>query len=133
VLLAAYDSRRPTRDIDLRGHGISNDTDQVLAIMQAIARLHVDDGLLFDAARATAEGIRDGDLYGGLSLTAPAPKSRPATASPTSRRAQKPSRSRGDSKPRPPIDQPSTSHLQHATARVPGTTANTAGRAGPPG
>jgi hypothetical protein len=69
VLLAAYDSRRPTRDIDLRGQGISSDTDQVLGIMQAIARVHIEDGLLFAADSATAEGIRDEDVYGGVRVT----------------------------------------------------------------
>ncbi len=69
VLLAAYDSRRPTRDIDLRGQGISSDSDQVLGIMQAIARVHIEDGLLFAADNATAEGIRDEDVYGGVRVT----------------------------------------------------------------
>ncbi len=69
VLLAAYDTRRPTRDVDLQGRYISNDTDQVLEIVQTIARLDLDDGLLFDADHATAEAIRDEDIYSGARVT----------------------------------------------------------------
>ncbi|WP_327029157.1 nucleotidyl transferase AbiEii/AbiGii toxin family protein [Micromonospora sp. NBC_01740] len=55
VLLAAYAARRPTRDVDLQGRWISNDTDQVLGIVRQIAALHLDDGLVFDAAGAGSE------------------------------------------------------------------------------
>ena len=69
VLLAAYAARRPTRDVDLQGRWISNDTDQVLGIVRGIAAQHLDDGLVFDAASASAEMIRDDDVYSGVRVS----------------------------------------------------------------
>ncbi|MGC4805734.1 nucleotidyl transferase AbiEii/AbiGii toxin family protein [Micromonospora sp. DT233] len=69
VLLAAYAARRPTRDVDLQGRWISNDTDQVLGIVRRIAALDLDDGLTLDAANATAETIRDDDVYAGVRVS----------------------------------------------------------------
>ncbi|MDZ5446689.1 nucleotidyl transferase AbiEii/AbiGii toxin family protein [Micromonospora sp. 4G57] len=69
VLLAAYAARRPTRDVDLQGRWISNDTDQVLGIVRDIATLHLDDGLVFDAASASADTIRDDDVYAGVRVS----------------------------------------------------------------
>ncbi|MFG2060418.1 nucleotidyl transferase AbiEii/AbiGii toxin family protein [Micromonospora sp. NPDC048871] len=66
VLLAAYAARRPTRDVDLQGRWISNDSDQVLGIVRSIASQQIDDGLMFDAPAATAETIRDDDVYAGV-------------------------------------------------------------------
>ncbi|MGW3604362.1 nucleotidyl transferase AbiEii/AbiGii toxin family protein [Micromonospora sp. NPDC005161] len=69
VLLAAYAARRPTRDVDLQGRWISNSTDQVLEIVRSIAALHLDDGLVFDTASASAETIRDDDVYAGVRVS----------------------------------------------------------------
>jgi hypothetical protein len=69
VLLAAYDTRRPTRDLDLQGGQMSNDTDDVLGVVRDIARIHLDDGLLLDADDAAAESIREGDVYSGVRVT----------------------------------------------------------------
>lgn len=69
VLLAAYDARRPTRDIDLQGRWISNNTGDVLALIQTIAVRKLDDGLVFDTARATAEVIREENIYNGVRVT----------------------------------------------------------------
>jgi hypothetical protein len=69
VLLAAYDTRRPTRDVDLQAQRMSNDTAHVLQVVQEIARLHHDDGLVFDTDHATAEMIRDDDVYSGVRVT----------------------------------------------------------------
>jgi hypothetical protein len=69
VLLAVYDTRRPTRDVDLQGRRIPNDTSQVLQIVRAIAHIHLDDGLVFDADNATADTIRDEDTYNGVRIT----------------------------------------------------------------
>ena len=69
VLLAAYDTRRPTRDVDLQGWQISNATDQVLRLVQDVAGIQLDDGLTFDAASARAEAIRDEDTYSGVRVT----------------------------------------------------------------
>lgn len=69
VLLAAYAARRPTRDVDLQGRWISNEVDQVLDIVRSIADQRLDDGLVFDVAHATAETIRDDDVYAGVRVT----------------------------------------------------------------
>jgi len=52
VLLAAYDTRRPTRDIDLQATHLAGDADTVLALVRDIAAVHRDDGLVFDAGSA---------------------------------------------------------------------------------
>jgi hypothetical protein len=69
VLLAAYATRRPTRDVDLQGRWISNDSDQVLGMVRGIASRHLDDGLVFEAATASAETIRDDDVYAGVRVS----------------------------------------------------------------
>lgn len=69
VLLAALDVRRPTRDVDFHGQHLSNDVDQVLAMVKVIANVPVDDGLILDADAATAEIIRDQDQYSGVRVT----------------------------------------------------------------
>ena len=69
VLLAAYDTRRPTRDVDLQGRWMSNDADAVLDVVRAIASISLDDGLLFDAAGAVAESIREEDIYSGIRVS----------------------------------------------------------------
>lgn len=69
VLLAALDVRRPTRDVDFQGQRLSNDTDQVLAMVRTIASVRVDDGLLLKSDAASAEIIRDQDEYSGVRVT----------------------------------------------------------------
>lgn len=69
VLLAAYDSRRPTRDVDLQGHDMSNEVDAILATIRTIAGIVVDDGLVFDVEHATAEGIREEEVYSGVRIS----------------------------------------------------------------
>lgn len=69
VLLAAYDTRRPTRDIDFLGQWLSNETESVLALVRSIAALPVDDGLTFDLDSATVQTIRDEDDYSGVRVT----------------------------------------------------------------
>lgn len=72
VLLAAFDVRRPTRDIDFQAEDLSNEADEVLARIQAIAASELDDGVVFDTAAATAVVIRDEDEYGGVRVSMPA-------------------------------------------------------------
>jgi hypothetical protein len=71
VLLAAFDARRTTRDIDLQASAVSNDVDTVLGLICEIAALatDVDDGLVFDTGHATAEVIRDEDEYSGVRVS----------------------------------------------------------------
>jgi hypothetical protein len=71
VLLAAFDARRPTRDVDLQASAVSNDVDTVLGLICEVADLttDVDDGLVFDTDHATAEVIRDEDEYSGVRVS----------------------------------------------------------------
>src|SRR5262249_55033064 len=59
ALLAAFDTRRPTRDVALQASVTSNDTDTVLALVREIAALERPDGLAYDTTAATARTIRD--------------------------------------------------------------------------
>jgi hypothetical protein len=63
VLLAAFDARRPTRDIDLAASSLRNTEAEILAVVREIAAISWDDGIAFDPERATAEIIREEDDY----------------------------------------------------------------------
>lgn len=69
MLLAVWDARRPTRDIDLSVHRISGEVEDVLALVRRVAGIDIDDGLSFDTASATAEPIREDDEYSGVRVT----------------------------------------------------------------
>lgn len=69
VLLAAFDERRPTRDIDLQAHALANDAETILTATCEIAAITLDDGVIFDTETATAESIRDEAVYGGVRVT----------------------------------------------------------------
>jgi hypothetical protein len=71
VLLAAFGTRRPTRDIDLLAHDVSNAPASMLTCMKAIASIPVDDGLNLDADSTTADLIRDDEEYAGVRVTMP--------------------------------------------------------------
>jgi len=66
VLLAAFDVRRPTRDVDLQALDLSNDVATVLALVRQIAAIATDDGLEYLHQRATVETIRDEGEYAGV-------------------------------------------------------------------
>ncbi|TDC21524.1 nucleotidyl transferase AbiEii/AbiGii toxin family protein [Kribbella albertanoniae] len=66
VLLAAFDLRRPTKDIDLQAIGLPNDVDLVLERVRSIALIDLDDGLVFDEHGMRAQEIRDEDEYSGV-------------------------------------------------------------------
>lgn len=68
VLLAAFGSRRPTKDIDLAGIDMSNDTETVMRRMAEVVdtRPSTDDGIDFLADTMTSEVIREGDSYSGV-------------------------------------------------------------------
>jgi len=68
VLLAAYDARRPTRDVDIQARAIAGDRDDVLQLVRDIAAGAMDDGLVFDTDTATADIIRDDDDYSGVRI-----------------------------------------------------------------
>lgn len=68
VLLAAFDSRRPTRDVDLVGLDITNDAEAVLDLVCRILTVGpaLEDGIVFVVETATAEVIRDEEDYSGV-------------------------------------------------------------------
>lgn len=66
VLLAAYQVRRPTADVDFAGRDLSNDMHSMRDLVVDIASRQVDDGIDFDTSRATADVIRDEDVYSGV-------------------------------------------------------------------
>ncbi|BCJ37125.1 hypothetical protein Athai_46280 [Actinocatenispora thailandica] len=66
VLLAAFAVRRPTKDIDLQAHRLSNDADQVAQRVREVAAIDVPDGVVFDLDSVVARVIRDDDEYAGI-------------------------------------------------------------------
>jgi hypothetical protein len=66
VLLAAFDARRPTRDIDLAASSLRNTEAEILTVVREIAAISLDDGVAFDPERAAAEIIREEDDYSGI-------------------------------------------------------------------
>ena len=70
MLLAAFDARRPTADVDALARHIANDQNTILARVVEIAHLPDEDGgVEFLADTATARTIRDDALYAGLRIT----------------------------------------------------------------
>lgn len=61
-------SHRPTRDIDLLGFG-ENDIDTLVADFQAICKMEVDDGLVFDLSSIKGIEIKEDALYQGVRIT----------------------------------------------------------------
>lgn len=70
VLLAAYELRRPTADVDFAGVHVSNEVESVRQLVAEIASTvlaaELDDGLAFDLDDVRAETIREGDEYSGV-------------------------------------------------------------------
>jgi len=66
MLLAAFDLRRTTRDVDLLALGTDNDPAVVERMVAEIASVAVDDGVLFLLDSLTTDVIRDGDVYPGV-------------------------------------------------------------------
>lgn len=69
VLLAAFGTRRPTRDVDFQGLRLANDTATVKALIIAVAGIPLEDGLVFHTRTAHADTIRDEDEYSGVRVT----------------------------------------------------------------
>ncbi len=72
MLLAAFDERRPTADVDLLARQISNDADTVTALVRDVLAIEVDDGVVFEPDALRAQVIRDADPYTGVRITVPA-------------------------------------------------------------
>jgi hypothetical protein len=67
MLLAAYDARRPTADVDALACGLGNDQDAVVARITEVAGQSVDDdGVEFLAHTAVARAIREDAFYPGV-------------------------------------------------------------------
>lgn len=64
VLLAAFGTRRPTRDVDFQALHLANDTATVSAVIGDVAGIVLDDGLIFNSHAA-----RDEDEYSGVRVT----------------------------------------------------------------
>jgi hypothetical protein len=69
VLLAAYGTRRPTRDVDLQARSLTNDMTAVLDIVRSVLLVERMDGLEFDTQNASAATIRDEDVYSGVRVS----------------------------------------------------------------
>lgn len=69
VLLAAYNVRRPTADVDFAGQDFSNEVTVVSKLIVEIASRRLEDGIQFDTSGVVAEAIRDEDTYGGVRVT----------------------------------------------------------------
>ncbi len=72
VLLAVFDLRRPTKDVDLQAEALSNEAEVVLEHIRAIASIRIDDGVEFDVDEATAVVSREEDEYNGVRVSMPA-------------------------------------------------------------
>jgi hypothetical protein len=73
VLLAAFDERRPTRDVDLAGLQLDNAIETVSEAIVEIASLEIDDGLAIATDAARAEAIREESTgYTGVRISLPA-------------------------------------------------------------
>jgi hypothetical protein len=69
MLLAAYEARRPTADLDALARSIANDQDVIVGLVSDIARLPLDDGVDYQTETATARIIRDQAIYSGVRIT----------------------------------------------------------------
>jgi predicted nucleotidyltransferase component of viral defense system len=70
VLLAAYELRRPTADVDLAALATLGAVEAVRKLVADVAATRLpdglDDGISFDLDDVRAETIREGDAYGGV-------------------------------------------------------------------
>ncbi len=72
VLLAAYEARRATRDIDFAARQIANDLDTMTEAVRTVFAVHLDDGLTYNPGSLRAQIIREDDDYSGVRITATA-------------------------------------------------------------
>lgn len=69
VLLAAYDARRPTKDVDLAAGSLSNQPAAVARVIEDVLAIQPEDGWMFGAT--TAETIREEADYPGVRVHVP--------------------------------------------------------------
>jgi hypothetical protein len=68
MLLAAYDARRPTADLDALARSTATEPESIVAVVSEIAHLHLDDGVEYRTGTAKSRVIRDQALYSGLRI-----------------------------------------------------------------
>lgn len=66
MLMAAFDLRRATRDVDLLALRTDNDPVAIARLVADVASAQVDDGIAFPLDTIAAEAIREGDVYPGV-------------------------------------------------------------------
>lgn len=73
VLLAAYQLRRPTADIDFAALNTSNDVETIKSMIIGVANTQLPqdqyDGLVFDTSHADVTSIRDEEEYNGVRVS----------------------------------------------------------------
>lgn len=72
MLLAVFEERRPTGDVDLLARSTANDVDTIAGIVRDVASVEVDDGVTYEPDQLRSERIRETDAYAGVRLTMPA-------------------------------------------------------------
>jgi hypothetical protein len=72
MLLAAYDQRRPTRDVDLLAQATANDAHTVAALIRDVITIDVDDGVVYERERLTTRPIREQERYTAVRVIVPA-------------------------------------------------------------
>lgn len=63
LLLAALGERRPTADVDLLAKDLSNDLDEVAAMVSSVLSVDSDDAVAYDLGELRVSTIRDDDVY----------------------------------------------------------------------
>ena len=72
TLLAAYQLRRPTQDIDVQAQQLSGDVETIQRMVEQVCTVDVDDGMTFQLDQMGVETIREGAAYEGLRVRVPA-------------------------------------------------------------
>jgi hypothetical protein len=72
MLLAAFDNRRPTADVDLLARSTHNGAEAISQLVREILAVPTDDGVSFDVDALRADVIRDVELYSGVRVIVPA-------------------------------------------------------------
>lgn len=69
LLLAAFDIRRATRDVDLLGLRINRSPQACQSIVEEIVSIDLNDGVVFQPHTLKATSTRNDDLYSGVRVT----------------------------------------------------------------
>jgi hypothetical protein len=68
MLLAAYDARRPTADLDALARSMASDPDDIMTVVSEIAQIPLNDGVEYRTDTATSRVICDQASYSGLRI-----------------------------------------------------------------